>query len=169
VTLHAALQWIKQQVIAKRQHGVHSPFLYDFATQVVACRATFPIPNALQEVTGMPADYLQLIGAITHYYHYSTIIIGDIVNAGKPEPSALYILPNTSPERWESYRRAIAQGRGAEYLIVLPQIHATQAHSQAWERLCIADDICMYIDMYYLGFIWYRPEFMHAQQFRLKP
>ena len=136
MTLHALRQYLKYRMHARGRHGTHSPFVY------------YLVETVLPAVPPGPADKYQRL--LAH--------MGQVYNC----PVAM--LPPDAAQ-WEQALHQQLPALQAGTIIAVPYPHATPQHTAAWQALCHTPGVRMSIDLYGMGMLLSRPEFLVVQHF----
>ena len=167
MTLHAIIRLAIHRMKAKRLHGVHSPFVFDFAKHVLAASGKFAVSDSLRQTHALSKQQLQTVSSILRHYNYQMpIVIGDDEEEIAVAADVL-ILRSDKPGNWVRIFNKYNRLRKTNCVFVVTGIHQTKRHTAKWHRLCSYPMVPLSIDLYNLGLIWYHPSFKEKQHFVL--
>lgn len=167
MTLHAFIEYVRYKLSAKKLHGVHSPFVYNFSEEVLYSRSIIPTQLALPAGTLSP-KYVDLANAIkTHYGCHNPLLLST-KTANDNLKYDLVIMTEKNPGKWVQLFNNSYNQFSDEYILIVSEIHATKRYSKKWRRLYTHPKILLSIDLYGLGIIFMRKEFKEKQHFVLK-
>ncbi len=161
MALHSVIERLRYRLAAKGRHGTHSPFVYDLVENVLQDKA--------RKAKGTH-KYSKLLNALTEHYHYHSML-----NLNDPGTTAhvngvpdMVMLPAASPDQWQQLVHICAPTLLGGGLVIVPSIHRSKAHTDAWRALCKDGFIKLSIDLYAIGLLFAKPEFKEKQHFVLK-
>ncbi len=146
---------------------MHSPFAYEFAERVL----TVPheaVPENLSAFKWLAAPYYSLLGKITQYYNYNSLLCLTHDNEEEPLAYDLLLLKDLQPGDWVRLFHKYAPHLKNNSCVMVAGIHKTKRHTAKWLRLCKHPKVLMSIDLYGVGLLFFRKEFKEKQHFVLK-
>lgn len=154
--MHYFIAYLRHLLTASNQHGVHSPFIYNFVTQglyakkpctakkrfnvLLKCFAYFDIKKYQIE----PYD-LQLANQIQQEFN---------LESTKEHPLDLIYLDSPRSDLLSIYADKIHN----DSMILVGNIHHAKRASSIWKSLCQNDMVTVSIDMFYCGILFVRKE-----------
>lgn len=163
--MYRILAYLKFIFSATNQHGVHSPFLYDYVTECLYHKPNYEGSKTIRV----------LLGSIKYYNVKNVCIISQnipIQNLVKKEfpkiefekkPCDLVYLAKPNVGIIEIYSKYIHNNT----LIIINSIHADKENNDCWEQIKILENITVTVDMYYCGAIFFRRE-QAKQHFKIR-
>jgi hypothetical protein len=83
-----------------------------------------------------------------------------------PDTNAIMLIGD-NPISWMQQIGRLSQ-TGHNTIIVLQDIHRSQGHTNAWEKICLDANVKLSIDLYGLGLLFFRADFKEKQHFILR-
>lgn len=152
MNFHAFKQWVRYRWHAKTRHGVHSPFVYDLADNVIRNRHALEIP-AFANNHRLEHKYLLLVARMMRHY--------DI-------PASDIILITEAADRWNFLLEQQLTTIGKNAVVIIEGIHKTERNTLMWNQICRMPGIPVSIDLYGIGLLFFKDEFREKQHFVLK-
>jgi hypothetical protein len=78
------------------------------------------------------------------------------------------ILIAGSPGKWQDLLNAHLPMLNNESVLLIENIHGSEAHTKAWNDIARNDTVLLSIDLYTMGLLFFKPEFKIKQHFVLK-
>lgn len=167
MSIHSITEYIRYRRKANNRHGIHSPFAYAFVEDVIEDRKHISIPDITIPWTSTPENRIDtLLKRILAYYQYSRIINLIANENGKGTYDVLLI--DNNPEKWQHILAHNSSLIGNDSVVIISGIHYNKAHSTAWQKVCENSIVRMSIDLYHIGLLFYKTEFLVKQHFILK-
>ena len=150
------ISYIKFLFSATNQHGVHSPFVYDYVTKCLYKKGYLKLPIILRI----------LVKSITYFKYKSIRLL-------RPNEALENIISSNCPEISVTNSNAdIIFGGIADFLseeininqlqndtiVLLYGVYRDRVSSNIWKRLKKLDHVRVTIDLYYCGVIFFRKE-----------
>lgn len=135
------------------QHGVHSPFVFDFVTkglyQKRRINSLFSDFFANEKLTKKEQIILQKTGA---YFNIQTIhtSIKELENNLNKPYNLLYI---SNINLFNINKLVIDTSK---IIVIFHNIHANQQNHQKWESNCKNKEVSVSIDLFYFGLLFFR-------------
>lgn len=150
------ISYIKFLLTSKNQHGVHSPFVYDYITK------------CLYQKTGLKlATTLKVSVKSINYFKYKSIfLVGDYRTSKetiKKKCSYITFVENNA----DILLATINELKGInldlsklpnDSMLLLDGIHKNKKNHDSWERLKTNNNVTVTIDMFYCGAVFFRKE-----------
>ena len=168
MTLHTIIQLAWHRLTAKRLHGVHSPFVFDFATTILATPSQLASVQAPLPLPWLPGKYRSIVARIISHYQYNTPIVTSDDLEDIPVAADVLILKSDKPGNWARIFNKYYRVRQNDCLFVVCDIHKTKRHTAKWRKLVNHPKIPMSIDLYGIGLLWFKGSFLVKQHFVLR-
>jgi len=189
VRLYNYLEYRKFKRQAKTQHGVHSPFVFEFTRKVLLDSlviSNFSVDRFLPLSNIVLHEYeKQLFFRMLKYYKCEKII-SFIENAAHkvemfvgPESKGTDLLPIEynadcififvrNPHAWNSLYQMYSHTLSAKSIVVIMHNHKGKLHNEEWQQLVNIPNIRLSIDVFNMGVLFFREEIKEKQHFLLK-
>ncbi|HDZ05522.1 hypothetical protein LCGC14_0067740 [marine sediment metagenome] len=150
------LSFIKFIFTATNQHGVHSPFVYDYVTKCLYSK----------EKLKLPITSKVLIKSL-HYFNSKTVhILGDnkVLEATIKKHCTTVSITETNADvligsiSYFKNNDIIINSLSDCVMLLLNGIHKNQTSIESWNRLKRESPVCVTIDLFYCGIIFFRKE-----------
>ncbi len=168
MTLHALTEYARYRWKAKRLHGVHSPFAYDFSEKVLYQHAVNERDDRLKAYKWLRPRYFTLLAKILSYYNYTNLHCLTHDNEDEPVSCDLLLLKDDAPGDWVRLFNKYQPYLANNCAVMVSGIHKTKRHSAKWQRLYNHPKVMCSIDLYGVGLLFFRKEFKEKQHFVLK-
>jgi hypothetical protein len=166
MTFHAFKEYLKYRQKARGRHGVHSPFAYALAEEVLQSKKQIEIKSA--EVSeGLPERYGLLVNRILAHYNLEQPrrLPGEY---GRQGPFDALLLPSDTPAEWNAISDKYFPILENDHVVIVVGIHKTALHTESWDRLYNHEKVRMSIDLYEMGLLFFKNEFREKQHFVLR-
>ena len=156
--MYKLIQYLKFLFTATNQHGVHSPFIYNYVTKCLYTRPNFQYSKAVN-VLLKSIDYFQ-VSQLTlsednkihklvrqHFPHVRFVKKnGDILWLSANEPKKLNMLLSEE----NSFQN--------DSILFIDAIHTSVENHKAWKKVKMQKKVTVTIDMFFCGAVFFRKE-----------
>ncbi len=149
------ISFINFHFSATNQHGVHSPFVYDYVTKCLYRRKQLNLPISLKI----------LVKSLNYFKYRSLHIIGNDENI---EETIKQYCPHVSFNKNDAdvlYGNISDLNIGLEVnnihndsMLFLDGIHKNPNNLESWEKLKALEHVRVTVDLFYCGVIFFRKE-----------
>ena len=176
MSLYRLREKISYQLHSVGRHGVHSPFVYDLIEQVLLnkARISTPIPEVVLPAL-LPAPHEQLLRRIAVYYGCERLAylendnwIPAAVTPGKSTPDFDTLLLAPVAQLHTLHSPALASYLGEGCILACSGLYNSAEHTEHWQRLAADPAVTLSLDLFELGLLFFRKDFLVKQAFRLK-
>ncbi len=187
--LHDFLEYRKFRRQAKTQHGVHSPFVFEFTRKVLLSDlviSNFAVDRILPlNQIVLPEYEKQLFYRILKYYKCDKVLsfienadhkvekfIGTQTAGTELQPldyqaDCIFIFVR-NPHAWNSLFQMYRNTLNPNSVVVIMHNHKGELHNEEWETLTARQDVPLSIDVFNMGLLFFKTEFKEKQHFLLK-
>lgn len=138
------------------EHGVHSPFVFNFVTQCLYGKKQYP-KNKTMDVLLKSLAYFDF-----KKVHVSDKEVKKCVNSEFPwttYESSIFDLIYTEKLQKQQFKKVLSEGRlHNDSMILINGIHNNPEAWHAWDELIKMPEITVSIDMFYCGALFIRRE-----------
>ncbi len=163
MSLYRLIAYLKYFLRAKKLHGIHSPFVYEFSERVLY--AGVPVSATLVDVDGVSRFSAELMEKIRQHYHYGPAkpLAYTTTNADNP----LYFMTADKYQDWlPLFERVLSDAQG--YCLLICGIHRSEAHESAWLSVAAHPRVLMSIELLDMGLVFHNIGFKEKQHFVLR-
>ncbi|WP_298781524.1 hypothetical protein [uncultured Polaribacter sp.] len=147
-----AISYLKFLVKSTNQHGVHSPFVYDFVTKGLYQKVVKNnILNNYTELKCLSKKEQKVVLKIVNYFNIDEIYF-DLKTLSKSLSSDCKILFINN-----LILKPFLKDQN-NYFIVINKIHRDKKTYNIWKKLIKNNQATVTIDLFYLGLIFFRKE-----------
>lgn len=150
------LQYLKHLVSATNQHGIHSPFVYDYLTKCLYAKTKFKtskgdhvvlksIPYFTIKKIKIDAEDASIESKIQHEFK---------LKPSDKTPFDLIYVDQPAADILSRYKDLVHN----DSVIFIKNIHSNKHATHIWETLKASDIISVSIDMFYCGALFFRKE-----------
>lgn len=160
MNLFSFCQKIKYRLKAKSRHGVHSPFVFDFIEKVLNGK-TLAGKSIVPEWSNLAERQRIIIERICNYYGVNSLCFGNqngILLNDKSIP-VLYVYSESSDLSFPYKENDI---------VVVLDINSAENKYREWTGLCQNQEVKLSIDIFEMGILFFRKDFLVKQHFILK-
>lgn len=149
------IAYLKFLITATNQHGVHSPFVYDFVTKGLYQKS--PINNIIiPEIDSLKATKKQqiLLKKIATYFQIDGLqqIDNNSILTLDKQYKSFYINNLKS----KTIKQIIDSK--SFFIIILPNIYQSKTTYKKWLEIINHQPFTISVDLFYLGLLFYRPQ-----------
>ncbi|SIQ40398.1 hypothetical protein [Maribacter ulvicola] len=151
-----SISYIKFLLTSNNQHGIHSPFVYDYITKCLYVKQELKLPVTLKV----------LVKSLEYFKYESIFLVGDykkskeIIKKHCPkiafvENNADVILSNINDLKNSNLDLSNLPN---DCMLLVDEIHQHKDNVESWKNLKTEDNVRVTIDMFYCGAIFFRKE-----------
>lgn len=135
---------------SKNQHGVHSPFVYDFITKGLYKKTTKGQKLTIEKIQNLSCKRKKILLKIVNYFNVNQIFtnIRD-ANRLSDQKWNLVFLNNLDSQKLIP---------NSNYFIVVNGIHKSEKTFSSWKNIIKYKEATVTIDLFYFGLIFFREE-----------
>ena len=155
--MHKQITYLKHLLAANNQHGIHSPFVYNYATKCLYARPKYKASKSI-EVLLKSIDYFSA-------KHIKVAISNSkITNRIQQE---FGLKSNEHPYYDIVYFKDISKGINSllnkkqvhnNTMVICDNIHRNKKNTSLWENIKQLEEVTVTIDLFYCGAIFFRKE-----------
>lgn len=154
---------LKHYCKAKNLHGTHSPFVYDFVEQILNTPSKeLPvlsmIPNTARN--SLSTQELAITERIIAHYGIKTVLFDQQYIENTQEEASLCL--------FSSVDKVILPIK-EEDVVIVTHIHASKKQQGQWKLLVQKNPVRLSIEIFDIGFLFFRKDFIVPQHFLLRP
>lgn len=159
------IEKLKHYCKAKNLHGTHSPFVYDFVGQILnAPSKELPVLSMIPSTArnSLSTQELAITERIIAHYAIKTVHFDqlDTENTQESREASLWL--------FSSVDKVILPIKEDDVVIVA-HIHASKKQQEQWKLLVQKNSVRLSIEIFDMGFLFFRKEFIVPQHFLLRP
>ena len=188
---YALKAYLKYRKQAKGRHDVHSPFVFDFVENVLRgkqkassnfilgikqsnflinriaqyfdCRQFLWLSNNHSEelsfigLQQMENNKASVVSKQCSWDHLKTFPTIDLV-----------LLDINDPQEWQPTFEKLFPFISPNTIVIIPSIHQSEWHTQNWEQIAQQPTVKLSFDLFRIGLLFFREEFLVKQHFVLK-
>jgi hypothetical protein len=163
LSFYYLIQKIKFFFIAKNRHDIHSPFVYDFIDKVLNKKTLSS--NRYSSFLGLNITFLncqkELIFELIDYFQISTICFSEqkIHLQNHQEPISIWIFNDSIEFKPPKVKSDI---------VLILNIYQSKEKTINWNRLIKNSSIPLSVDLFEVGILFFKEDFIVKQHFKLK-
>lgn len=156
--LYEFASYIKFLFSSTNQHGVHSPFVYNYVTKCIYAQSNFKGTNTIQ-VLLKSMDYFKATSAYLDSQNYQ---VGNLVKSKYPnveleeEPYDIMYIDHPKMELINVFLNSSAIHNDTMLLVGTP--YKNRKSTSQWELIKRNERVTVSVDMYYCGAVFFRKE-----------
>ena len=141
---------------ATNQHGVHSPFVYDYVTKCLYKRTNLRLPVGLK-VLVKSLDYF---GCSTLWVMHSETETKDKIKAACPTISFSQSKPEVMYAKMNDVQPTLFDEIEVQNhtVLLIDHIHKRKRNLEKWETIKRMQHVSVTIDLFYCGLVFFRKE-----------
>jgi hypothetical protein len=153
--MHYYLAYLKHLLKATNQHGVHSPFVYDFLTKGLYKKPKIKTSKSLNVLyKSIPYFNVKSIQVLEDDEKLQNQLTTDFKLKTKQNPPFdLIYMENTN--QISKLNKAKTHN---DTVIMIDQIHTNKSSNELWKSLCTTNDFSVSIDFFHCGLLFFRKE-----------
>jgi hypothetical protein len=149
---YKTISYIEFLVKSTNQHGVHSPFVYDFITKGLYKKANkTAILNNYTELKNLSIKEQKVLSKIVNYYKIDKIYF-DFISLENDIHNNLKLLFINILNHNNFLKN------NARYFVIINEIHKNKTAYSIWKKLIKNKEATVTIDLFYFGLIFFRKE-----------
>ena len=130
------------------QHGVHSPFVYQFVTKGLYQKTkTATLIDDNNSLKSLSKKEKKILSKIITYFNVDTISFDSIVSENN---NALIFIQQLNHKTFFKPK--------SNYFVVIKDIHQNKINFLNWQKLIKNSEATVTIDLFYFGLIFFRKE-----------
>ena len=140
---------------SQNQHGLHSPFVYDFVTKgLYKKRVKNSNFNEYSELKSISKKQQKVLSKIVKYFKIDTIYFDfkTFKNNKKNNYKLLYI------NNISNFKNINFDDLDSKNIIIFDKIHQNKKTEKDWQNIIKNKEITASIDLFYFGLIFFRKE-----------
>jgi len=148
--MYQFLSYLKFLWYSKNQHGVHSPFVYDFVTKGLYKKITNNQMIKIEEIHNLSSKKKKIFLKIANYFNVNQIFTNSkkATEHSKQKWNLLFLNSLDSQELIPN----------PNYFIVVNGIHKSEKALYNWKNSIENKEATVTIDLFYFGLIFFREE-----------
>jgi len=154
--MYYLLQYLKHLLTATNQHGVHSPFVYNYLTKCLYTKAKHKASKSENVVLkSIPYFSIEKFGIIAKDLRIEDRILKEFgLKALQEDSLDLIYIDNPKEDILAIHKNQIHN----DSMIFVKNIHRTKDNTSTWEALKRNEIVTVSIDMFYCGILFIRKE-----------
>lgn len=156
------IEKLKHYCKAKNLHGTHSPFVYDFVAQILnAPSKELPVLSMIPNTASnsLSTQELAITERIIAHYAIKTVLF-DQQGEQKESGPSLWLFSSV-----DKVKLPIKE----EDVVIVTHIHASKKEQEQWKLLVQKNPVRLSIEIFDMGFLFFRKDFIVPQHFLLRP
>lgn len=151
--------WWHYRRNALSRHSIHSPFVYRFVEEALRSSLPATVLQAFCQAKGANygADTLELLARSTHFLNQENAPneADYLILTGEPE-----VLLQAAQEHLPRLRDGLC--------LFLTGIHESSGHAAVWKALAADERVNLSLELWQLGMLFFRSDFLEKQHFTLR-
>lgn len=159
--LIARIQFI---LTSTNQHGVHSPFVFDFVTKGLYQKSLKSVPiNNFTASLKLPKKEEKILAKIFNYFNIASVTPNpkELENSLGNSYKILYV---NDIEHFELIKTFSYSSKN---IVIIHKIHTQKSNLLKWKDLCKNTNATVTIDLFYFGLIFFR-ETQAKEHFKIR-
>lgn len=153
--IYKLFSYLQFLIKSTNQHGVHSPFVFDFVTKGLYKKRVENINfDTYTELKSLSKKQQKLLSKIIHYFKIDTIYFDYLtfIKTSNKNYKTLYIsnLKNINKFKFNNL--------SSKHFIITEGIYRNKESHQNWQKIIQKKEVTVTIDLFYFGLIFFRKE-----------
>lgn len=147
------ISYLKFLLKSTNQHGVHSPFVYNFVTKgLYQKKGKQDILTEYSELQKRSKKEQKILSKIITYFNIQTLYFDlfTLENDSKKQGKLLYL------KNLEDFNIQTDLKKKINYFLIVPGIHQHKTDNLKWEKIIKNKEATVTIDLFYFGLIFFR-------------
>ncbi|MDI9319283.1 MAG: hypothetical protein QM530_02300 [Phycisphaerales bacterium] len=163
--IYRFVEKLKHYCKAKNLHGTHSPFVYDFVAQILNAPSKKLTVLSMTPSTArnsLSTQKLAITECVIAHYAIRTVHFDqlDTEHTEESKGASLWL--------FSSVNKVILPIK-EEDVIIVAHIHASKKQQEQWKLLVQKNPVRLSIEIFDMGFLFFRKDFIVQQHFLLRP
>lgn len=154
--MYFQIQFLKHFLTASNQHGIHSPFVYDFVTKCLYAKPKVKASKStqvlLKSISYFSVENFKVISKDLQIENLIQKKTGLKANQGNPMDLIYFDSPQDA--NLSIYKKNIQNNT----IIIIDNIHKNKYASEGWKTMIKNKMVTVSIDMLYCGLVSFRTE-----------
>lgn len=154
--MYYIIQYLKHRFTASNQHGIHSPFVYNYLTKCVYRKSKFKVSKsekvALKSIAYFKMEKLKVISATTAFKN----LIRQELDLKLLDNATLDFIYSDAPS--DDVISIHKEQLHNDSMILVANIYASKNNIAIWEALKQNDVVTVSIDLFQCGVLFFRKE-----------
>jgi len=153
--LYTVIAYLKFLIKSTNEHGVHSPFVFDFVTKgLYQKKKIITICNESAELKTLSKKQKIVLSKILNYFKIHTLNfdVSNFSKATKKEYKMLYI------NNLSTIQKINLEKLNAKHIILVDGIYSNKQSFTQWQKIIQNKDATVSIDLFYFGLLFFRKQ-----------
>lgn len=134
------------------QHGVHSPFIYQFVTKGLYKKTnSLPVLNSDTRLDKLPKKERKIVAKILNYFNIDTIYYNTLEKE-ETITKELILVYLEHVKNWNIIYL------NTKHIILIKGIHHGTENNKSWKKIICQTENIVTVDLFYFGIIFFRPK-----------
>lgn len=158
--MYKLVSYIKFLLSSTNQHGVHSPFVYDYVTKCLYSNQK-PTHSKLDHVVLGSTDYFNVKNACFTEQYESLRKEAQAEHPSIRLDKKSYDLILIAASGLDKALVNLSENIHNDTLVIVDAIYKCKANTMAWKNIKALENVIVTIDMYHCGAVFFRKEQVH--------